>query len=99
MAHIVDDVLAGEQVFRRLVLKYATLRFIKSVLGKDAVLIQRRHRGLGNDVIDLFLIQFPESLQGFQGIAHRRIHLRRRFGLFVGHGFRHIGFPWAMVAE
>ena len=43
VAHLVENVLTGKEVFRCLVFKDAALRFIQRVFGEDAVLIQRGH--------------------------------------------------------
>ena len=81
--------LAGEQVFRRLVLENAAPRFLMGVFGEHAVLVQRRHRRLGDDVIDLFLVELPEFIQRFQGIAYQSVNVGFGFGLFVGFGVGH----------
>ena len=81
--------LAGKEIFRRLVFKDAALRFIQCVFGEDAVLIQCGHRGFGDDVVHLFLIELAELFQRFQATTHQCVNVGFGFGLFVGFGVGH----------
>ena len=74
MAHVVDDVLAREQVLRRLVLEYASLGFVYGSLGQDTVVVQTGDGTLRHDVVDLFLIETGEFLQSLLGIGYERIY-------------------------
>ena len=89
VAHVIDDMLAGEQVFRRLVLENAAPRFLMGVFGEHAVLVQRRHRRLGDDVVHLFLIELAELFQRFQATTHQCVNVGFGFDLFVGFGVGH----------
>lgn len=73
MTHVIDDIFASEQVFGRLVFEDAALGFLDRQLGQFAMLVQSGDRALGNDIIDLILIQFQKIVESFESFFNQLV--------------------------
>ena len=68
------DVLAGEDVLGGLVLDQTTVGLVHCHLGEYQMLIQRRHGGLGDDMVDLLLVELFEFDESLLALGHECVH-------------------------
>ena len=73
-SQVVGDVLAGEDVLGRLVFHQATVRFVDGHFGEHEMLVQRRHGGLGDDVVDLLLVELFEFDESLLALGYECVH-------------------------
>ena len=72
---VVGDVLAGEDVLGGLVFHEATAGLVDGHLGQHEVLVQRGDRRLGDDAVDLLLIQFLKLVKRLQALLDQGVDL------------------------
>ena len=67
--------LAGEDVLGGLVLHQATAGLLDGHLGQHEMLVQRRDGRLGDDVVDLLLVELLELLKGLETLLDQGVDL------------------------
>ena len=77
---VVGDVLAGEDVLGGLVFHETTAGLVDSHLGENEVLVQSGDGGLGDDTINLLLVEVLEFDESLLGAGNQRVN----FGLSCG---------------
>ena len=82
MAHVVDDVFASVEVLGRLVLEDAAMGLFDGHPGEGAVVVEAGHRHLGDDVVDLILVEARELIEGLEAFLDEGVDFR------LGGGFR-----------
>ena len=75
LGQVVGHMLAGEDVLGGLVLDQTTPRLLDGHLGQDQVLVEGRDRSLGDDTVDLGLIELLEFLQSRLSPGDQNINL------------------------
>ena len=74
-SQIVGDMLAREDVLGGLVFDQTTAGFLNGHLGEHQMLVQGGDGGLGDDAVDLLLIEFLEFVERLQALIHQLIDL------------------------
>ena len=74
-SQVVGHMLAGEDVLGGLVLHQATAGLLDGHLGQHEMLVQRRDGRLGDDVVDLLLVELLELLKGLETLLDQGVDL------------------------
>ena len=80
---VVGDVLAGEDVLGGLVFHETTAGLVDSHLGENEVLVQSGDGGLGDDTINLLLVEVLEFDESLLGAGNQRVNLGLSCGLLL----------------
>ena len=80
---IVGDVLAGEDVLGGLVFHETTAGLVDGHLGENEVLVQSGDGCLGDDTINLLLVEVLEFVESLLGAGNQRVNLGLSCGLLL----------------